>query len=228
MVRIHYLQHVPFEGLGSIATWVLGRNYPLSATKLYADEPLPPLAEVDWVVVLGGPMNIYEEQRYPWLVAEKKFLEQAIAHRKTVLGICLGAQLLADVLGAKVYPAPHKEIGWYPLVKTGTAPVLESIPQEFLAFHWHGDTFDLPDGAIHLARSAACANQAFIYQDRVLALQCHLESTRASVEQLVTHCADELAAGTYIQTPEELLGDGQKFLGINQAMDAILNRLAGL
>src|SRR5262249_47695751 len=136
------------------------------------------LQEIDLVVVLGGPMNIYEEDKFPWLIAEKKFIRQAIEEKLAVLGLCLGSQLIADVLGAKIYPNDEKEIGWFPVEVTEAAlkhRLFSHWPNFFTPFHWHGDTFDLPEGAIHLARSQACRNQAFLYQDRVVGLQFHLE-----------------------------------------------------
>ncbi|NJK35603.1 MAG: C26 family cysteine hydrolase domain-containing family [Oscillatoriales cyanobacterium SM2_2_1] len=226
MLKVHYLQHVPFEGLGSIESWMTGQNHTLSGTRLYKNEPLPNVADLDWLIILGGPMNIYEDQIYPWLIQEKKLIEQAIKENKTILGICLGSQLIADVLGAKVYSGQHKEIGWYPIKKTNPAPIFDTLPPQCTVFHWHGDTFDLPDGAIHLAYTEACQNQAFIYQDHVLALQFHLESTRESVQQIIANCANELVAGTYIQKPEDLLAEDQQFATINAAMNQILHHLS--
>lgn len=226
MLNIHYLQHVPFEGLGSIESWVTSQNHALSATRLYKNDPLPAVEDLDWLIILGGPMNIHEDQIYPWLTQEKRLIEQAIQQNKTVIGICLGSQLIADVLGAKVYPGQHKEIGWYPIEKTNPTPIFNSLPSQLTVFHWHGDTFDLPDGATHLARTEACQNQAFIYQNQVLALQFHLESTRETVQQIMTHCANELVTGTYIQKPEALLAEDQRFATINRAMNQILNYLS--
>ncbi|WP_199313715.1 type 1 glutamine amidotransferase [Leptolyngbya sp. FACHB-671] len=112
-MRVHYLQHVPFEGLGTISTWMATQNHSLSSTKLYANDPLPTVNDFDWLIVLGGSMNIYEEEQYPWLIAEKQLIKQAIEEDKIVLGICQGAQLIADALGSKVYAGQHKEIGWF-------------------------------------------------------------------------------------------------------------------
>jgi GMP synthase-like glutamine amidotransferase len=228
-MKIHYLQHVPFEGLGSIEAWALDRHHSLSATRFYDNDPLPSVADIDWLIVMGGSMNIYEDDKYPWLTQEKWFIDRAIEQDKTVIGICLGAQLIADVLGAKVYPGRYKEIGWLPIELTEMAKdtaVFNSLPQQLTAFHWHGDTFDLPAGAIHLAYSEACQNQAFVYNEKVLGLQFHLESTQESVAQIVKNCGDELVEGKYIQHSAEMLLKNSNFDAISNVMNKILDNLS--
>jgi GMP synthase-like glutamine amidotransferase len=228
-MRIHYLQHVPFEGLASIEQWVTRHGNIISATKFYNGDTLPPVDDLDWVIVMGGPMNIYEDDKYPWLNSEKHFIEAAIEKNKVVIGICLGSQLIADVLGSKVYKGQEKEIGWYPITMTPEAqnyPVFAAIPQSMNVFHWHGDTFDLPSDAVRLAYSEACANQAFIYGDKVLGLQFHLESTKESVHQIIENCASELVTGKYIQKPEEMLARDGDFKKINSFMSKILDYFA--
>ena len=227
-MNIHYFQHVPFEDLGSIEDWAKRRGHRLSATQLYATPSFPTLADLDWLIIMGGPMNVYEVERYPWLAQEKRLLEQAINAGKVVLGICLGAQLIADVLGAKIYKNRHKEIGWFPIQVTPEgqqSPLLCGNPSEFEVFHWHGDTFELPSGARHLAQSAACVNQAFVYRERVVAFQFHLETMRRNAELLITHGKDELIDAPFIQTPEAMLSDERKFQRINQVMGKILDYL---
>mgnify|MGYP000849044073 CR=1 FL=1 len=179
-MRIHALQHVPFEPPGSIEAWARHAGHALAITHLYRGDPLPAVEEPDLLVVLGGPMSVHDEARYPWLIDEKRFIERAIAAGRRVLGICLGAQLIAQVLGARVYANDEKEIGWFAVEATAaarTAAVFEGFPPRLLAFHWHGETFDIPAGAVHAARSAACAHQAFAFGDRVVGLQFHLETT---------------------------------------------------
>lgn len=227
-MKIHYLQHVPFEGLASIESWAIDRNHSLSATKFYRNESLPSVKDIDWLIVMGGPMNIYEDDKYLWLTEEKRFIEQAIEQDKTVIGICLGAQLIADVLGSKVYRGQHKEIGWFPIEMTDEAEhsvAFNSLPPKLTVFHWHGDTFDLPQGATRLASSEGCKNQTFIYNEKVLGLQFHLESTQDSVQQIINNCADELVTGKYIQQPAEMLSRDDNFDVINKAMNSILNNL---
>lgn len=228
-MKIHYLQHVPFEGPASIESWAIERGHALSRTRFFAGEPLPELQDIDWLIIMGGPMNVYETEKYPWLVEEKQFIEQAITNGKTVVGICLGAQLIADVLGAQVTRNPHKEIGWFPLELTGQAQhatVCRSLPSSFTALHWHGDTFDLPPGAVHLAKSEACENQAFVYNEKVIGLQFHLEATRQSVQQIIEHCGDEIVEGKYIQQPEDIVEKDACFAQANQLMEQILDNLS--
>lgn len=125
-----------------------------------------------------------------------------MASGKKVLGICLGAQLLADALGSRVYQGAFKEIGWYPVQMMPAAadsPLFREFPASFNAFHWHGDTFDVPEGALHIARSAACESQAFVYGEQIVGLQFHLESTEESVGALLRHCREEMIEGSYIQ-----------------------------
>jgi len=228
MIRIHHLQHVAFEGLGSIATWAENRGCTLSATHLYKGDGFPPQNDFDCLVVMGGPMNIYEHDLYPWLTAEKKFIELSIKNQKTVIGICLGAQLVADVLGQKVYSEELKEIGWFPVFKTEQArqtPAADFLPDETNVFHWHGDTFDIPHGALHIARSEACNSQGFIYHRRVVGLQFHLETTRQSAKLLIEDCGDEIVAGRFIQSPDEMLSDESRFKTANHLMDTLMESL---
>ncbi len=160
MVRLCSLQHAPFEDLGTIEPWAEHRGHAVQRTLLYEGQTPPRLSEFDLLVVLGGPMNVYEDDRYPWLVTEKEFIGQAVWGGKLVLGICLGAQLIADVLGGKVTRNPQREIGWFPVQLTAEgrrAALLAGIPEQFVPMHWHGDTFAIPPGARNLATSEACA-----------------------------------------------------------------------
>lgn len=179
-MRIHYLQHIPFETPGGIETWAVKNGHELSGTPVYKGVPIAPVEMVDWLVVLGGPQNVNDEKNHPWLVAEKRYIADAIERGKAVIGVCLGAQIVANVLGARVTPNRYREIGWHAIELTdaGMSSFGTGSPRELDAFHWHGDTFDLPDGAEHLASSAACTNQMYRVGDRVLGLQCHFEMTR--------------------------------------------------
>jgi GMP synthase-like glutamine amidotransferase len=228
-MRIHTLQHVSFEGPGIIADYAHSHSHALTTTLLYEWESPPDLNGIDLLVVKGGPMNIYEEEKYPWLPGEKKFIRDAIHAGKAVLGICLGAQLIADVLGARVFPGDFKEIGWFPITLTEEgrqADVFRYFPDKCSVFHWHGDTFSIPEGAMHLAQSAGCLNQAFIYTDRVLGLQFHLESTEVSIRELVRNCQNEIVDGKYIQSEEEMSSPSISNFGqINDAMFGILDYL---
>ena len=229
-MRIHYLQHVPFEGPGSLERWALSNGHTLSANRLYDGELPATLEDVDALVVLGGPMNVYEEERHPWLVKEKILIKQAIESDIPALGICLGAQLIADILGARVYRNQHKEIGWFPLELTNEAReshMFGDLPTEFTALHWHGDTFDLPPGATHIARSEGCPNQAFVFDsERVVGLQFHLEWTPAILAETLRNCAEDLTEGKYVQSLNEILGHEGGFERNNEIMDQIAGKFA--
>jgi len=228
-LRIHYFQHVPYEGLGHIETWATGLGYALSNTKVYENHTLPDIDDFDWLVVMGGNMSVYDED-IVWLAEEKKFIRKAIDAGKTVVGICLGAQLIADVLGAKVYPNKEKEIGWWPvrLTKEGDRhPLLRDMPEEFVTFHWHGDMFDIPEGAVHLMASDVCVNQAFLYNDKVLALQFHFETTEKSINDIVTNSRKEFVKSPHIEPEERIFSQAGYFIPDNNKwLEMILNRLA--
>ena len=180
------------------------------------------------LVVMGGPMSVNEEDKFPWLAAEKQFIRGAINKCKPVLGICLGAQLIANALGASVFRNPVKEIGWFPIY--GIAKNDKSIfefPESIKVFHWHGETFDLSSGAIRLAKSDACENQAFQVGKSIIGLQFHLETMPAAAQALVTNCRDELVPAPFIQTEEEILSaPPEHYKSINDLMDKILSFLA--
>ncbi|MGC9195091.1 MAG: type 1 glutamine amidotransferase [Syntrophobacteraceae bacterium] len=231
-MKLHYLQHVAFEGLANIGSWAKSQGWAVSATHLYRGEKLPAANDFDWLVVMGGPMNIYEEQDYPWLAAEKRFIAKAVEDNKIVLGICLGAQLIADVLGGRVVANQHKEIGWFPVTlrpEATQALAFKNFPSQFPALHWHGDTFSLPPGCAMLAQSEACPAQAFSSKGgRVLGLQFHLESSMESVGLLVENCSHELVDGQYIQSGEQILKNSDHFSAIHGLLHLLLENLKSI
>lgn len=208
-MRIHYLQHVSFEGLGYIETWLTAHGHTLSATRFYEEGyVLPALDQIDALVIMGGPMGVYDEEVYPWLLAEKLFIQACIRADIKLLGICLGAQLIAAAMGARVVQAQHKEIGWFPLQPTDACkdiPWLYSLfIEQPVVFHWHGDRFEIPVGAKLLLNSAANTNQAFIYNKQVIGLQCHFEATTETVALMLEHGAAELQPLPYVQSAEDI------------------------
>jgi len=225
-MRVHHLQHVPFEGLGSMETVLKRNGHTLTSTHLYKGDNLPYVNDLDLLIVMGGPMSVSDENIYPWLKAEKQFIKEAIKSGKKVLGICLGAQLIATVLGAEVHKNKYREIGWFNVKKTKetSQTVLSDIlPESFEAFHWHGDTFEIPAGAKHIAQSEACKNQGFIFDNRVVALQFHLETTIESATALIENCNNELDGSKYVQTEKEILSNIENFKNINQIMSSMLD-----
>ncbi len=200
------IRHIAFENLGSLHFVLQEKGYVieyLEAAPGFLDgiNPLTP----DLVIILGGPIGAYDEQDYPFLTQELDLLKQRLANNKPTLGICLGAQLMARALGAKVYPGNNgKEIGWSPIQLTESgenSPLQYLAPEETTVLHWHGDTFDLPDGAVHLAASAAYQNQAFAWGKSALALQFHPEVTTSGLEHWFIGHACEIAS-----TPDVTVG----------------------
>jgi GMP synthase-like glutamine amidotransferase len=176
----------------------------LTFTRLWQEAAFPPSDRYDGLFILGGPMNVYEEMKYPWLAAEKEFIARAVTQRKPILGICLGAQLLSVVLKGSVTENPDKEIGWFPvyLRDAGRESMLfRDFPNWFMAFHWHADGFSIPPRAVHVACSEACDEQAFVYENHVVGLQFHLESDTSSIAALIANCGEDLGCGRYIQDP---------------------------
>ena len=205
-MRAHTLQHVPFEGLGCIEPWLAKKGYDSSFTKFYESSELPPVDSINLLIILGGPMSIHDEVEFPWLVQEKTFIRECIAAGKAVLGICLGAQLIASCLGARVYPNFTKEIGWFPIEGSPTALITSfEFPDTATVLHWHGETFELPQGALHLAKSKATKNQAFQFGPSVIGIQFHLEMTPDSLLSVVSVFEDDLATSQFVQTAKQIL-----------------------
>ncbi len=226
-MKAHYLQHVPFEGLGSIEPWLMEEGYEISNTRLFESTHFPNLKDVDFLFVMGGPMSINDEDEFPWLVQEKQFIQRAVKAGKPILGVCLGAQLIASAMGARVYPNHLKEIGWYPVntVHSNDSMTIQ-LPETIDVFHWHGETFELPAGAVHLAESDGCDNQAFQLGRSVIGLQFHLETTPETARDLVANCRAELSKSKYVQSESELIeAEIAKYRAINELMVEVLSYL---
>ena len=222
-MRVYVLQHVPFEELGNIQLWLVQHNTEIHYCRLYANDPLPDVNETDLLIVLGGPMSVNDESHYPWLVAEKAFLAQAIAAEKPIVGICLGAQLIASCQGARIYSNYAKEIGWFDITAVAASGDVLRLPATMHVFHWHGETFELPTNAVLLASSVACNNQIFQLGQRVIGLQCHLETTADNARSMVLHCADELTGGSFIQDADTILAaSAAQYQQLSQLMTQVL------
>lgn len=243
-LRIHALYHVDFEELSYIKQWAENQGHSITLTRFYENDPLPDQDSFDWLVIMGGPMSIHDETEFPWLLDEKYFIQQSINQGKTVIGVCLGAQLIADSLGAKVAPSGIKEIGWMPIQLTSQGlkhPLLKDLPKEaFTVFHWHGDGFDCPQGAVPIATSQGWANQGFIYQTPkhkelstwVLGWQCHFEVTEKSMVDMVGYGQDYIqeAKADYpdsVQAGDKIIELGDKHIQDNNAwLSTMLDNLA--
>jgi len=213
-MKIHILQHVAFENPGTILDWAEERKFPIHYTRFFRHEKLPYLDDFDLLIVMGGPMNLDETKKYLWLEPEKAFFQKSLAAGKKMIGICLGAQLLAETLGAKVFPNNKKEIGWFPIRKNdaGGHEILKLYKEETLpAFHWHGDTFSLPEQAVRLFSSQATGNQAFVWNNQVFALQFHWEVKPANVRLLLENASGDLTEGPFVQKATEMTANTEKF-----------------
>ncbi|HTY62951.1 MAG TPA: type 1 glutamine amidotransferase [Acidobacteriota bacterium] len=226
-MRVHVLQHLPFEDLGNIALNLQDRGAQVSHTHFFENGQLPSLDGIDMIIAMGGSMSINDEREFPWLKPEKQFIRDAIRRNISVLGVCLGAQLIAGALGARVYPNPHKEIGWFPIRGIPVPEGFFSFPSECPVFHWHGETFDLPDGAVRLAESDGCRNQAFQIKGNVIGIQFHLETTYANASALVQNFRDELLPLPYVQRESDILGASPAlYQNIHSVMNDLLSHLA--
>jgi GMP synthase-like glutamine amidotransferase len=224
-MQVHVFQHVAFEDLGSMRENIFDLGHSISTTHWHRGEIPPTLSSIDSLIVMGGPMGIYDEKEHPWLAAEKKYIRQAIAANKTILGICLGAQLIADCLGAKVTRNTHKEIGWHRLKIDESVcnhPLAKLLSECGHVFHWHGDTFNLPENALPIASSEACQHQGFIYNNHVFAFQFHLETTEESAQKLISNCSSDLDDSKYVQSPEKIMENNIYFSNINYTMKKII------
>lgn len=224
-MRLHGLRQVPYEGLGHVGFWAREAGHELSESRCWEDPTYPDPADYDLLVILGGPMGVRDRQRLPWLEAEAEYVGRAVAAGTPTLGICLGAQLIASVLGAEVRRHLHAEIGWHRVAPVGAG---DSILAPFFGaaarvMQWHYDTFDLPQGAVHLARSDACEHQAFQWREHVLGLQFHPEMIQEEVGCVVARDAP-LPAGPYVQQPEEILR-GERFAAARQVTSAFMDAL---
>lgn len=227
-MKAHFLQHVPFEGLGSIEAWLNDRQADLTVTRFFLNEPLPDISRLDFIIAGPGPMSVNDELKLPWLTAEKQFLRDAMKKNIPVLGGCLGAQLIASSLGARVYPNPLKEIGWFPIYAVPTSQGNFQFPAECSVFHWHGETFDLPEDAVRIVRSPACENQGFQIGRNVIGLQFHLETTPHSAEKLIENSRHEMTPGPFVQSESQIkLAPAENYATINSLMNEVLTYLVG-
>lgn len=224
-MNVYSFEHAPFETPALFTEWIQQRGHSLHRVFLWNNDPLPDSANVDMLLVMGGPMNIYEEKTFPWLKKEKETLKRIIEQKKIVVGICLGAQLICDVLGGTVTKNEYKEIGWFPVVQKNAHPLLEGIPHSFYAFHWHSDRFSIPENALHLFGSAGCDNQGFVYGNHVVGLQFHLEMNDAGLKKLLENCADDITAGKYVMYGSDIINGALHVDGCKKILFGLLDTL---
>ena len=231
ILKIRCFMHVPFEGPGVMADRIQEKGHRLEYTRFYEGESLPDASEVDLLIIMGGPMNVFDYHMHGWMQEEIDWVGEFIRSGKPVLGICLGAQIIAAALGEDVYPGPEKEIGWHNLQflpSLGEFRIFKALPVARKVFHWHGDTFNIPKGAMRIASSQLFPNQGFIYERRVVALQFHLEMTPDAVKGMIDMCGDELVEGNYIQSAKEILAETSYFESNQQVLFQFLDYLCAL
>jgi GMP synthase-like glutamine amidotransferase len=225
-MKIHCIRHEPFEGLASIESWTRRNNHQLSCTHTYLNQRFPDDTAFDMLIILGGTASVYEPDKYTWLAAEKKFIQKVINSRKKVFGICLGAQILADMHGAAVYPCRSKETGWFKVTFNRTElPAYSFLPDQLLVFHWHGDTFDIPHTGIRFASSELTPNQGFILGQNILALQFHLEMDLISLKKIIKGAGNQLhAKDEFIQQADQILALAHYIEANNELVFRILDQ----
>jgi len=211
------IKHIEVEGPGLIEVCLKEEKIPYQILNLEPGLRLPKPDDFTEIVILGGPMNVYEEDRFPFLREEDLFIKESIQRGKTVLGICLGAQLMAKALGAKVTRAPVKEIGWHDvsLTRVGSHdPLFSRLPKTFPAFQWHEDTFDIPSAAKLIARSNPVPHQAFRYGENAYGLQFHLEVTEEMIRDWMKTYEEEFNGSKTPLLPKlRILSETEKKIG---------------
>ena len=224
-MTLHVVQHVAFEGPGRIAGWAEDRGVTLNVVPVYSGSALPTPAADDGVVLLGGPMSVHDTAAHPWITGEIGWLTELAGHGRPVLGICLGAQLLARALGAPVTRCPHREIGWFPVIPDDSGDAASDwLEPGADVFHWHGEQFALPEAARPVASTDACPVQGF-QRDRLTGLQFHLETTPQIAADLVEACGDELDGGPWVQDIGSILGTPPAYARLHRQLDKLLDRL---
>ncbi|MHB1419622.1 MAG: type 1 glutamine amidotransferase [Bacillota bacterium] len=232
-MRALIIQHVELEGAGLLEKVFGEIGVVMDIRQMWKHDPLPgSLGDYGVMVILGGPMGADDEAEYPYLISLKELIRTAVDQSITTIGICLGGQLIARALGAVVKKNPVREIGWYPVKLTAAgkhSPVFDGFADEFMVFQWHGDTFDIPAGAHHLAVSSQCSNQAFSYGEHILAFQFHLEVSPDIVEMWAAAYQDELEEFGGSQAVQTLLDQtGQVWTGAERNVNRFLENLAGI
>ena len=227
-VNISVLQHAAFEGPGEIAEWAAQHDHAVRFHHLYRGDALPAPDDFDLLVVMGGEMNIYQYRDWPWLKPESEFIKSTLNAGNRVIGICLGAQLIADALGARVVQNSEHELGWLPISWTDEArAVFPALPAVSHVLHWHGDTFDLPAGATRLAVSKGCPEQGFLIRNKCLGLQFHMEVDPTLVKEYVAG-QGEWPAGIYVQKPEIISSEAELYCDENrQLLHGMLDQFCG-
>jgi len=225
---IHYFQHDHFEDLGYIGDWAASRNFTTSVTRFDLNPELPLIDSFDWLVVLGGKMGVNDSAEFPWIADEIEFIKKVIHSGKIVIGICLGSQLVAKALGARVYKNMEQEIGFLPVYFNKSAlndSIFRHFPAELTVMHMHFDVFEIPSGATAMANSAVTLCQAFRYMKNVFAFQFHFEITESNAPVFIREITPEIVPGRHVQTTDEMLSQILCCRNNNQIFNNILDSI---
>jgi GMP synthase-like glutamine amidotransferase len=230
-MRIQLIEHDPDDfSRTNISFWAAKKGYRLHQTYVCNGETLPKLDEFDWLMVMGGTQHAWDEQGNSWLQAEKKLVAETLASGKPFLGICFGAQILAEALGGRLFPNQHREIGWHEVTLTRPGQdsfLFENIPASFDSFHWHSDHFSLPRNCTRLAFSKATENQAFVCKNRpAVGFQFHPEYTREMVAYYAAANRQDWKADEFVSPAEEILARTDKIPDTYWLMEILLNNMS--
>lgn len=226
-MNILIITHATFEKPGYIKEWAIRNRHLVQEVAPYQGEQLPLMGAVDFLIVMGGPQSPLLQDKFPYLRYEIDFIKDAIRLQKPIMGVCLGAQLISEALGARTERSPHREIGKYPIQLLDAAvddPIFRQFPKQFDVMHWHNDMPGIPEGAELLALSEGCPRQIYRYGDRIYGFQCHLELTKDLVSGMIEHCPDDLKVDRFVMSADELMA--VNYAAINSFLDRILEHLA--
>ena len=229
-MRIQLIEHDPEDfSRTNISFWAAEKGHTVNQIYICNNEKLPPIDSFDLLMVMGGSQNAWDDQGYSWLREEKAFVAKAVDQGKLYLGICFGAQLLAEALGGKIFPNEHKEIGWHEvsLNQDGRESFLfRNVPPSFVTFHWHSDHFSLPDNCTRLAFSPPTENQAFVCNERpAVGLQFHPEYTRDMVKYYAAKRSQDWVPDKYVSSADEVLARTDKLPETYWLMETLLNNM---
>ena len=229
MMRIHHIQHDDFEGLAAIGEWAAIKGAEITSTRADMGHSFPDLQDFDIVVIMGGKMGVYEEDKFPWLIEEKNFIAKSIQKGKLVLGICLGSQLIASALGARVFPNLEPEMGVFPVYFNESAAsdeVFSHFGKQLDVLHIHNDTFDLPKGAVCMASSKLTPNQAYKYGSNVFAFQFHFEVNQSQLIAFRERAFDDTMTGSWIQSGSAIMSYSELIQSNNAILYKVLDSIA--
>lgn len=229
-MRLHTFEHDAWNfSRTNITRWAAKKGHSMSSTDVFTSDPLPELTDFDWLMVMGGSQHAWQEDINPWLLPEKRFISEALTAGKTVIGICFGAQLLAEALGGNLFANEQPEIGWYDVKLTADGRqsfLFKDLPETFSTFHWHSDHFSLPPGCARLAASPPTANQVFTKPgEPVVGIQFHPEYTRRMVLEFAVENGHEWIPNTFVAGRDAVMAQTDDIPDTYWLMEGLLNNI---